>query len=264
MGIRNAGYKQTSYNPNGCQDVGDFVNNVLSWGRHVDSRYGKCFEILGGRFECQSGTLVTRRGINYSLGWMEMLQLIAGVYDLEAIQRVAPKANHSLFTYPMAYGPRVEEQMPAILQALKNDHLTRQAVLHVAKLEDGPTSNLPCTLNIQFIVRNQRVHALVTMRSWDLCRGLPYDLMMFSGLLEIVARCLGYATGTVIVHSGSTHVYMDQTDKIPHQSDKGWQFRKGAPYTWSEFQEWANQQIFLLQPGGVPSMIEYVSMEGRA
>lgn len=207
---------------------------------------------------------MARAGINYSLGWMELLQLVAGVYDLEAIQRVAPKANHSLFTYPMAYGPRVEEQMPAILSALKNDHLTRQAVLHVAKLEDGPTSNLPCTLNIQFIIRNQRVHALVTMRSWDLCRGLPYDLMMFSGLLEIVARCLGYDTGTVIVHSGSTHVYMDQADKIPHQSDKGWKFTGRAPYTWEEFQEWANNQIPLLSQGGIPDTMVYTTMEGRA
>lgn len=238
------------------ESVESFVHNVVYTGHQIDSRYGKCFEVLGGRFEIKSGSLVTRFGINYSLGWMELLQLVAGVYDPEGLKRVAPNADHSLFTYSMAYGPRISYAAPMIINALKTDPNTRQAVLFIGKPEDGPTKDLPCTTAIQFLVRNHMLHAVVSMRSWDLCRGLPYDLMMFSGLLEVFARCLDIPTGNVVVQAGSAHVYMDQMDKTPETSSKKWRFVGDAPTYWPTFVEWAKFQLAHLPRGGTPGHIE--------
>lgn len=256
MTLRNAGYLQTSL----VEDkVRNFAEDVVIKGSLVDSRYGQCYEVLGGRLVFPSGFLVTRQNINYSLGWMELLQLVAGVYNLRALMKVAPAADHSLFTEKMAYGPRIQSQVPEIIEKLKEDPNTRQAVLFVAKPEDGPTSDLPCTLTIQFLVRHGKLNAVVSMRSWDLCRGLPYDLMMFTGLLEIIGRCVGIRAGLVTVQAGSTHVYLDQMEKLPWIASKGWRFVGELPTNWTEFRGWATNNIPLLQKGGVPGLIEYAT-----
>lgn len=231
------------------------AREVLTLGKIVDSRYGKTIEMLGGQLKCSSGTLFTRTGINYSLGFMELLQMVGGVFDLEAIKRVAPNANHSLFTYPMAYGPRIKHQMNRLLTTLRSDPRSRQAVLFVGSRDDGMSSDLPCTLAIQFRQRNGYLHAIVSMRSWDLCRGLPYDVIMFSGLLEIVARCMIWKPGDLIVHAGSAHIYEDQKEKIPYISDYRWYLTDDAPTTWGKWREWAHRNIERLERGGIPEHV---------
>ena len=189
----------------GGSNLDYLVRSVMRNGDRVESRYGTTREIIGGRLRVESGSLIQRPGINYNLGFMEMYQLLGGIYDPEAIQRVAPKADLSLFTPDMAYGPRIVDQISPILEALRKDQRTRQAVVFVGKPDNGPTSSLPCTITIQFFIRPGKrladnfIHAYVNMRSWDLCRGLPYDIMMFSGLLEIVGRCLNYQAGNITV-----------------------------------------------------------------
>jgi len=187
---------------------------------------------------------------------MEILHLVAGDYDNEALKRVAPKADHSLFTYSMAYGPRISLTIETIISALRVDPDTRQAVLFVASPLDGPTSDLPCTLTIQFLVRDGELHAIVSMRSWDLCRGLPYDLMMFSGLLCIMSRCLHYEPGKVIVQAGSAHIYREWADRLPSTSAKYWVFNRDAPRSWTEAKLWALEDVQHLQKGDTPYGID--------
>lgn len=250
-------YAQTSFI---ADPVMELMQSVVLRGTPIESRYGPCIELIGGRLEVPAGTLVTRPRINPALGWMELLQLVAGVFDLRALKTVAPYADHSLFTPQMAYGPRIQGRILDVFQSLLSDPWTRQAVLFIGQPSDGPSSNLPCTLTIQFLLRESILHAVVSMRSWDLCRGLPYDLMMFSGLLQIVARCLKMSAGNVIVHAGSAHIYDDQTAKVPHISDKRWIFSDDAPDSWHGFVSWANVNIPLLRQGGTPSNILYVSV----
>lgn len=233
------------------------VRNVLRDGHRVESRYGDCLERIGGRLRCESGSLFTRKGINWALGWMEMYQLIAGVYFPEGLKKVAPNADHSLFTYDMAYGPRVRDQIPVIIEALRRDPLTRQAVVFVGKPENGPTSSLPCTVSIQFLIRDQQIHAVVNMRSWDLCRGLPYDLMMFSGLLEVLGRCLNVPTGNVTVCAGSTHIYTGLVDMVPKLSKLKWSFDESVPDTWGECVQWFEAGMYTLKKGEQPQGIIY-------
>lgn len=238
--------------------VNSLVQQVIRFGEVVPSRYGPCLEILGGRLQLPSGTLIVRKKMNYSLGWMEMFQLLGGVYDLDNIKRVTPNANHALFTYEMAYGPRIMPQIPTLLEALAKDPDTRQAILFVGKPSDGMTSNLPCTVSIQFLVRKGILNSIVHMRSWDLCRGLPYDLMMFSGLLEMVGRFLILETGTVTVFSGSTHIYVDQMDIIPKLSERTWEFTEVVPDTLPEAMEWFQEGMNHIEIGKTPNGIEYL------
>jgi thymidylate synthase len=240
-------------------NLDSLIHRVSRFGERVESRYGPCLEILGGKFQCESGSLTIRQGINDALGWMEMFQLLAGVYAPEELKRVAPNADHSLFTPQMAYGPRVTDQVPSIIQALLHDPITRQAVLFVGGPSDGPTKNLPCTLTIQFLIRENLIHVVVSMRSWDLCRGLPYDIMMFSGLLEMIGRCVNIQAGTITVMAGSTHIYLDQIHKIPTLRNTRWGFNEEVPDTWNEAREWFNIELTNIRQKQLPRGIELLS-----
>ena len=190
------------------------IDAVLASGLETPSRYGPTREVLGMSLILPAGRMVRRKGISEALGWMELTQLIAGVFDPEALKKVAPKAQHELFTSQMAYGPRLKDQMHNVIRTLRRDPLSRQAVLFVGKPEDGPTSDLPCTETIQLLLRDESLNAVVSMRSWDLIKGLPYDLMMFGGLVQALAAVLDRDPGWVRVTAGSAHVYEEDLERL--------------------------------------------------
>jgi len=74
-------------------------------------------------------------------------------------------------------------------------------------LLDSSTKDSPCTTTLQFFVRDQRVHAVVYMRSNDVIWGLPYDVFVFSVLQEMLACDLGCEVGTYTHIAGSLHLY---------------------------------------------------------
>lgn len=208
------------------------VSDVLCEGFDTEVRGHSTRELLGTRVTFEPGELVTRKGVNRALGYMELLQLLAGVFDLDALKRVAPKAQHDLFTPQMAYGPRIKDQLLPVVEALYGDPTTRQAVLYVGSAANGPTSSLPCTETIQFLRRGGFLHTYVAMRSWDLVKGLTYDVVMFGGLAMAIAMILGDTAGPVTVTAGSAHIYAEDFAKardIPAQHDR-FNFAEGATY----------------------------------
>ena len=242
--------------PDGRDKIYELAYRVWWQGNRTTSRYGATQELTGVQLRVPSRTLVTRDKLNMSFGWMEMFQLLGGFFDPELLKRVAPNADHSLITPQMAYGPRIQDQMIGIIQTLTLDPLSRQAVLFIGHPDDGPTSDLPCTLTIQFLQRLEIIDAIVTMRSWDLCRGLPYDLMMFSGLLEALARCLNKTTGHIYVTAGSAHVYHGWEDKTPRTSLLKWNFKYEVPRSWLDIRDWAQAAALDLEKGKSPLGIE--------
>ena len=200
------------------------VDHVVTNGDLVPSRYGDTREALNLALTIDPHEPPTRPGQSMALGYMELSQLLAGTFDRAAIERVAPNANHNLFSLPMAYGPRIADQVETIIWTLQNDPLTRRAVLLISKPEDGPTANLPCTISVQFLRRTQGLLTLVSMRSWDLIKGLPYDLVVFGGLAQAMALAVGVPAGPLTVTAGSAHVYLTDLLKRPDGSTPDLEF----------------------------------------
>ena len=109
------------------------------------------------------------------------------------------------------------DQWEMVKQLLKNDPSTRQAVIHIKEarnLIDYPTKDLNCTIALQFILRNNKLDLIVTMRSNDVWLGLPYDLFNFTCMQILMAMELGVEIGTYYHNAASLHMYRSDANKI--------------------------------------------------
>lgn len=232
--------------------------STIGW--RVESRIGMTRELLSITFGAPMGAIPRRKKMNLAIGWSEMLQLIGGDYRPEVLERVAPKSDLALFTKNMAYGLRTRDQIPLLLDELRRFPESRRAVLHVGNAKDQ-IDLLPCTNSMQFLVRQGALIMLVSMRSWDLIKGLPYDMMMFGGFGLAVAQALGVEPGAVHVTAGSGHIYASDFDKIPDEPMEDWSFnfkvQHGTNF-WPNIEAWARNQSTVLRHGDVPEPVKLV------
>ena len=116
-----------------------------------------------------------------------------------------------------AYGPRVAGDVGNLVGLLGQDPDSRQAVLTIfdSGRDLGRTDqlDLPCTVAIQFLLREGDLEMFVTMRSNDVWLGLPYDLGQFAMLQAAVAQALGAGMGAYTHAAGSMHLYDRDRDK---------------------------------------------------
>jgi thymidylate synthase len=113
-----------------------------------------------------------------------------------------------------AYGPKVVDQVPYVVRVLSEDPQSRQAVMTLWRERPGPSRDVPCTIALQFVVRDQALHCVATMRSSDAWLGICYDIVAFSCVSAAVAialrsrhRDLVHRLGTLVLTAGSQHLY---------------------------------------------------------
>lgn len=120
------------------------------------------------------------------------------------------------------------------LRSLIRDNDSRQAIVHINRPahQHEWVKDFPCTMHMQFFLREGRLHLVVTMRSNDLIKGLTFDFPMFSFFQEqflsdlkarseqegkpIVAE-LGHLTLT----AGSSHIYDRDYDLVKSMLEEG-------------------------------------------
>jgi thymidylate synthase len=94
------------------------------------------------------------------------------------------------------------------------DNNSRQIVLPILNIQDTnrKTKDLPCTISLQLLVRNNMLDMIVNMRSNDIIWGLPYDIFFFTVFQEIIANTIGIRLGTYIHRPASLHLYKEHFD----------------------------------------------------
>jgi len=126
-----------------------------------------------------------------------------------------------------AYGQRLRQQhgmdqLELAFHALKANATSRQVVLQIWDAEtDLPNQNgqprnadIPCNTQSMLRIQGGKLHWLQTMRSNDLFRGLPYNLVQFTTLQEVVAGWLGLELGTYTHVVNSLHFYHSDKEKL--------------------------------------------------
>lgn len=190
---------------------------VFKHGDVVCPRGQKTFERINATliFRDPTDTVLTGigRALNTKLMAVEQLQLLGGVSATDLIRQVAP--NIGQFSegghFTGAYGPRIRGQLPRVVERLKADSDTRQAVMTiwdpVQDLYYEGGVDYPCTVMIQFLIRNDKLIMHVTMRSNDVVWGLSYDAPTFAYFQVNVADSLGIEVGNYYHHAVSLHLY---------------------------------------------------------
>lgn len=156
---------------------------------------------------------IRKMPVKYAIG--ELLWYLSGSNKLSAIERYS-KAWTNLSddgeTVNSAYGYRIFEkfgfdQWEHIKDLLRQDPNTRQAVIHIKDATYKPTKDLPCTVCLQYFIRDGKLHATTYMRSNDIWLGFPYDVFSFTCLQILLAFELGVEVGTYTHIAGSLHLY---------------------------------------------------------
>lgn len=158
------------------------------------------------------------RGLNPFIGAVEAAQLVGQTSEPEVVWS-GTKAMHK-FTdhgvYHGAYGIRLHGQLGPLVEKLEDDKATRQAVLTVyssGRDLGADVRDVPCTLSLQFVIRNGALELRTSMRSNDVWLGLPYDLVQFAALQGAVAKALDIPMGEYVHTVGSLHLYADDWAK---------------------------------------------------
>jgi len=104
---------------------------------------------------------------------------------------------------------------------LSQDPDSRRAVIHIKMPTDSQYKlDVPCTLTLQYFIRNNKLYAITNMRSTDIIFGLSYDVPAFTFLQELMALELGVELGTYKHLSNSLHVYERHFDMCKDIIDK--------------------------------------------
>lgn len=111
-----------------------------------------------------------------------------------------------------AYGPMIIDQLHYVVDSLITDGQSRQAVLTIWRPNPRPSKDIPCTVAIQWLIRDGYLHCIDTMRSSDIWLGWPYDVFNFSMLslyicLLLRERGLTVGLGSLVLQAGSQHLY---------------------------------------------------------
>lgn len=154
----------------------------------------------------------TSRHFNRRIAGAETIQLLAGMSSLEQLD-LASGGRFSQFAdggrLMGAYGPRTYHQLASLVQLLQRQPDTRQAYFTIWNGQEHATSSrdVACTTGGQFLIRDDKLHLRVNMRSSDVFLGIPYDWLMFSRLQLVIAGCLDLEVGSYTHAIGSQHLY---------------------------------------------------------
>lgn len=198
------------------------IESCIKEGNFLDSRNGGSIELLGfiARLDPAANNVLLNPHRKFSCRYAaaELLWYLSGNPSGEMIKHYAPSYRDFLEEDGIAWGAyggrwASQSQLMHLFKLLKEKPNTRQAVISMWDPRDlqaaaeSPKKDVPCTLNIQFLVREDHLHCSVTMRSNDIWLGFPYDVFCFTSLQMFLADYLGFGYGIYQHSVGSMHLY---------------------------------------------------------
>jgi thymidylate synthase len=161
--------------------------------------------------------------LNPAFAIAEVIWIVCGRQDSNFVNYFNPKLPEYAGrgqTYYGAYGFRLREhfgmdQLERAYDALHSNKDSRQIVLQIwdprtdLPAEDGKPQapDIPCNVTSILKLRTDHLEWTQIMRSNDLIRGLPHNIVQFTSLQEVIAGWLEIEPGTYNHISDSLHLY---------------------------------------------------------
>ena len=193
--------------------------------------------------------IVTVRNISPSYLFAEWLWYFTGRNDVRFISEFGKiwkqmsddgKTNNSAYGYIMQkkFG---FDQIETIIDLLKYDPQSRRAVININTPNEfvKSTKDEPCTIALQFLIRDNKLYCTAMMRSNDIYLGFPYDVAFFTELQKYIADRLNIKCGTYTHFVVSMHLYdrnyRDVADMARHPRSKPFYFDRNKFHKEKEF-----------------------------
>lgn len=166
---------------------------------------------------------------NIIFNYAEALWYLSGSNDLSFIEYYAPsmkKYSSDGMTLPgTGYGPKLlhfgDNNLNQIRRAIDifdhDDRDSKRVFLQIFDAnEDLYRRNIDvsCTLGLQLLIRDNRLHAVAFMRANDAYVGFLSDIFSFTFLQEYIASVLGCDVGSYTHTVGSLHVYDENVRRV--------------------------------------------------
>ena len=214
----------------------DLVQDIREMGLPRNPRGQACKELRPGGFEIQFSADAIYGGrsrkLNMAFLALETLSYIAGWGDkrhadlLCAVNsNMRTWVNEETGAFDGAYGPRIVQQLPRVVEQLARDPDCRQAVIAIwdPAVQTSGTKDIPCTVSLQFFQTwKSQLGALVNMRSNDINWGVPYDVAAFCSIQCLIADCLGWTPGRYTHVDGSLHLYEATPPSVVPRNEEQW------------------------------------------
>lgn len=211
---------------NSVDDIQKWIlKELFQEGEYITTRGLKTLELCNLNF-CLENPLY-RITFNEARKWKHPLAIgefawhVSGSNDLDFITYYARQwkffSEDGKVIDQSCYGHKIFKQdsygvsqWSRLIKLLKQDKFTRRAVLDLYDSDRGIdlfAKDVACVSTVQFLIRNEKLDAIVTMRSNDLIWGLPYDIYLFTMLQELLALELNVPLGRYYHNAGSMHLY---------------------------------------------------------
>lgn len=196
---------------------------------------------------------IPERKLGYRFMFREAWWIINGrntLHDIKDYSKAISNFSNDGVYFDGAYGPRIVDQLRYVVDTLFDDPDTRQAVIEIWRPNPRSSKDIPCTINVQWFIRDNKIHCVDTMRSSDVWLGWPYDIFnftMLTGYIMLLLRERDYnrfenlQLGLIHLNAGSQHLYKTnqeearkiiETDELHYNSDL-----KFNPYRFNKAQE---------------------------
>ena len=198
------------------------IERVLRDGKSVLATRGRNTELTAALLELRNPRARASRSLTRGRFFSPLGELCWYLAGSDAESFVAYyiaqyRKEAELGRIPGAYGPRLfgaEAQIERVCNLLREKPSSRRAVVTVLRVSDLEASGkeLPCTIALQFLIRDGFLDMMAFMRSSDLILGAVHDIFCFTMFQEMVAVDLGIGLGTYTHIAGSLHIYDDHRD----------------------------------------------------
>ena len=235
------------------------LKQIAQYGELADPRGRECHEILQHKTVVDMNNpilTIPERKLGYKFMAAEAAWILSGdnrVSTIAPYSKMIKRFSDDGITYHGAYGPKIRDQIRYVARTLIQDNSSRQAVINIWRENPPETKDVPCTLSLQFVIRNGYLHCFDTMRSSDIWLGWPYDVFnmsMVSRYLIAYMKQIGAIVpqlGKLYLTAGSQHLYAAQADQAAkilskygvaeHDRDTDW-FLPSSSFTPDQLVDW--------------------------
>ena len=195
------------------------LEDILETGYRVSPRKMQCQEIVCHTSSIQMKLPIVMcpdRDIGYKFMAAEAWWILTGQNRVKTIKEYGDIAQFSDdgIHFDGAYGPKVVDQLRYVSDVLYSDKSSRQSVMSIWRPNPRDSKDIPCTLTLQWLMRDSQLDCVANMRSSDAWLGWPYDVFNFSMISGYILLLLreqreypSHSLGTLYINVGSQHLY---------------------------------------------------------